>query len=177
MNDQIQNKIITIQSINDEGNRIVIKDQDNTTYSFFKQKQSGEKTQAFEHFQMNNHNDAFKVGDSANIGFTTKESTIQGKNVTFRNIISMLATFKTPEPEVEYHPAPSTGTDWERIGRLKAVHNLVGRRLSAGQEPEQVLSEIPIFVNITNAIEKAVDTMTTTDSVHNEDIRVEDIPF
>lgn len=173
----MEQKEIRLASIEDRDKFLVIKDQDGTKYSFFKTKRDGSATQMYNQFQFGNHNEAFELGDSALISFESETKTSSyGKPITYHNIIGFLpssAPGKVVQATTQSIPKTSVTEEqkWDRIGKLKALHNLAGRRLSAGATTVEVLEEIPAYMDIAMQIENIVD------NPPSGDINVDGIPF
>lgn len=107
----IQNKVITIASIEDKGVQIIITDQDGVKYSFWKNKQDGSETNAWRTFQTANHNGPHLIGTHTQLSFKEETKTNNyGKTVTYRTVISFLGGVQAPAPTQKPVSVPVNGS-------------------------------------------------------------------
>lgn len=190
----LQNKIITIISKGEQagtyGPVMKIKDENNLTYSVYKTKQDGTVSAAWQ--SMPDINDVVQIGYVEEV----KDHPEHGK-VTYRTIRSFNKDVgeghnnyqqQNPQP-VKEKTMGNQETNWNRIGMIKGMNNLVGSRLASGTSPDEVLKEIPAYMEIVNAIEQTVDQSLIGNNnpvgqleeplptIQVQDIDVSDIPF
>jgi len=79
MPDEMQNENIRIQSSEDTGQQIKIRDHKRRTFSFFKTKKDGSETAAFRNYQH------FKIGDTVEISYKN----VPYKDGTIKNVLNM----------------------------------------------------------------------------------------
>ncbi len=166
----LKNKIITISKEekvkNTYGFQIKVQDEDGLTYSFFETKSDGTPTTAWQ--QYHEQGNPITIGVTVQIGYVEEQKeNREGKSYTARTIRNFNRDVgsghshyraKTQDSQVNLPKVTPRiereDTNWTKIGLL---HNLAGRRLSAGATVEQVLEEVPNYMAIANRIEKTVD--------------------
>lgn len=180
----IKNAVIKITSIEEDNGRYKIKDEHNKSYSFFKTLSGKDDlTQAYSHFTYNNHNGAFKVGDTVKIGYSEKPGTDRsGKPITYKNIVSFFPAEPSSQPVVVAHPAPVAEPYESRnqFGKRLALHGMVNGMLAADTKPLEVILELPNLLKLEDAIEAILIKQPATELPiiqQDDDIKVEDIPF
>lgn len=201
--DEILNVDVRIEGIQDTGSQVKIKGSDGKTYSFFKDKQTGGSTVAFTQFG----DMGLKVGDTVNVGYKVKSFTMQnGREGTVNNVTSFRETNQKPvvKTPVAQQIAPGASrmgqvepkTDWDKIGRVKALCGMVNGMLSSGKEVGDVLLQInrlgqvlariedvagkPLPRNVPDPITRASDPEDVNQAISEaqaEELSVKDVPF
>lgn len=128
-------KTITISSLNHDlsKNRVVIKDQNNLTYSFFTKNNDGTDTPIFREFLGQQLTSNSIIG----IEYVEKQSTFNGQQTTFRNITRFnegeinanVPPFSTPT-EAEKHQSDK----WDKISEGKVKHAFALEAYKQGKE-------------------------------------------
>lgn len=193
---ELQNKVITIVSKEEKegpfGPLVKIKDENNLTYSVYKNKKDGTVSAAW--------NDMPSISEVVQIGYVeeVKQHPEHGQ-VTYRTIRNFnkdigqgVSNYQKQNPKPVNNTMQKEETNWTKIGMIKGMNNLAGSRLAAGAKPEEVLKEVPVYMDIVSQIEQAVDQSligpnnpvgdTSWDGLPtiqqgSEDINVDDIPF
>jgi hypothetical protein len=90
-------KLITIKSIGEKGNKFWIKDTDGEFYSGFTEYQGTPNTE-YQMLKNGNHNDAFQEGDQALIEYTKTAGTDkEGNDVIYKNIKGIYPADMSPK--------------------------------------------------------------------------------
>lgn len=200
---ELQTKIIQVSSKEElagkYGATVKIKDENGLTYWVNKMKKDGTVSKAWEAMP--------NVGDNVQISYDSQmrpkpDGGGEYESRTIRNFNSDIGeghqNFQEQQTEKfkDYTPKMETPqANWERIGLIKGLHNMAGRRLGTGASTEEVIAEIPAYMEIAKTIENAVDGRLEDKAerpkssvpegvpqfpVHrntDEDLNVEDIPF
>lgn len=158
-------KIIQIASKEESegkfGVTVKIKDENGLTYWVNKTKQDGSISKAWETMP--------SIGENVQISYDSKmkpkpdgggeyeSRTIRSFNV---DIGEGHTNFQEQNKEKfqDYTPKmEQPQTNWERIGLIKGLHNMAGRSLGAGKTPQEVIEEVPSYMEIAKVIEQVVD--------------------
>lgn len=191
----LQNKVITITSIEQRDNRFIVKDQDDLQYSFFTTKKDGNETQAFFTFQKSNHGGQLGIGNHCQITYKEESSFSQkaNKNISYRTIVSFLGGVQPPAPtsipktqNAPQQPILATTQSYKpnghesnnEFGKRLAIHGFVNGLLASGKDPAYIRDHLPSLLALEEAIEKAlIDGKPEMQQDNYDDINVDEIPF
>ena len=136
--DNKQSKDITITGVEIKNGRYKIFDQDRTWYAFFKTKQDGSKSSAYEQWESM----GLDQGSAVNVSFVAEEKEYQGKPFTDRRVIWFRETNGTPEgiktapqaksPARGQNLRSSEDVDWDEIAVGKCQTAFLAAFLQAG---------------------------------------------
>ncbi len=139
MENQLEEKIITISAIEVKNGRYKITDQDNSSYSFFEKKQDGNNSVAFSQFQEKQ----LKINDQIKVLFSTSTAgKFTYKNIrSFKDITEQEAEATPPFVAPQEIQKKSVERDLEMNFRIESgmlFNKSVEYTLSKGQTLESV---------------------------------------
>lgn len=155
-NAPIQNKVVTIKKVFDNGDNIRFTDQDGEKYSFFKNGRSG-PNQQWEQWQ----NMELTEGEAVSIGYVI--------NGQYKNIMSFQETMGR-EPAAPIQKPRAATLEEDPFSTRLAVHGFVNALLNQGKTPSDITDAT---INSLIGLEKRINYRLDL----GYDPNVSDIPF
>ena len=186
--DKLEKKVVVIQEITDKEKQFRLRCDDNRSYSFWKNKQDGSETRAYQDFK----SQELKAGSK--IGICYKDNDWQnadGKTITSHNILMF-----DPADDIQYssenivhqkQKVRNETPDWEKIAEGKVRHGIVCALIQAGQNLEEIKLKLPAYTDLVmngvfqKSIQDNPDVALPEDADGDEvtvnEVKVDDIPF
>lgn len=179
----LENRTITIKSLEGSESRYKIKDQNGLTYSFFTTKKDGSQTEAYRTFMVENNGGPLMIGNHVQVTFREEQKPNQsGQMITYRNIVSFLGGVTAPLPSPGGMSSGSRGPSPisdDRYSRRLAMHGMVNGLLAAGVPVDSVVQYLPGLSKLEDEIEASLILLPSSSQPLSEEVDqiVEDIPF
>jgi hypothetical protein len=183
MNDEkIYNATITIEEVADKEKKVSLKGNDGSrtsTYSFFKKKRDGTDTSVYAQFK----DMGLTAGATVFVGYVIDdyETEIGGipKRIQSKKIINFREASQGAAPAQKprtgqnqasggvinpIYKFPKPEPDWDKLGYIKAYHNLIAAYIAKGETYNQLLEHISngYLWSLCKVIEEDVDKRTAT---------------
>lgn len=182
----IQKKVINVQSVEDKGKSVVLKDQDGKKFNVWKTKKDGTASKAsltMAQYQVG-------TGSTVEVSYTEEDFVMDGKNLKTKRVMSFAPTGGSPVTAAQSsRPSGSKDVDWDAIATGKIASNLITALVGAKKSltiSEDDIKEAFMVAEKIMSYSKPSDfasSLAATVAENNakasldDDIQVEDVAF